>query len=76
MAKWNSARLADLRAFFGDRMQENAPLSGYTAARIGGPADLLIFARKADELVQAAEKLWQMEVPFHRPGGWFERAGQ
>ena len=69
MAKLNSARLTELRAFFGDRMQENVPLSGYTAARIGGPADMLIFARKADELVQAAQKLWQMEIPFILLGG-------
>jgi len=69
MARVSPARLAELRTCFGDRMQENVPLSGYTAARIGGPADLLIFARKADELVQAAHKLWQMEVPFILLGG-------
>ena len=65
----NPASLNELRATFGDRMQENAPLSGYTAARIGGPADVLVFVRKADELVQAAEKLWKMEIPFILLGG-------
>jgi UDP-N-acetylmuramate dehydrogenase len=65
----NQASLAELRASFGDRMQENAPLSGYTAARIGGPADALIFVRKADELVKTAEKLWKMEIPFILLGG-------
>jgi len=50
-------------------MQENVPLSGYTAARIGGPADALVFVRKADELAQAAEKLWKMEMPFRVLGG-------
>jgi UDP-N-acetylmuramate dehydrogenase len=63
------ASLAELRETFGDRMQENAPLSGYTAARIGGPADVLVFIRKADELVQAAGKLWKMGVPFVLLGG-------
>jgi UDP-N-acetylmuramate dehydrogenase len=63
------ASLAELRETFGDRMQENAPLSGYTAARIGGPADVLVFIRKSDELVQAAGKLWKMGVPFVLLGG-------
>jgi UDP-N-acetylmuramate dehydrogenase len=65
----NPARLAELRAAFGDRMQENVPLSGYTAARIGGPADVLVFVRKADDLVQTAKKLWDMDVPFILLGG-------
>jgi UDP-N-acetylmuramate dehydrogenase len=56
--------LSDLRSTFGDRLQENVPLSGYTAARIGGPADALVFVHSADELSQAAEKLWKMDVPF------------
>jgi UDP-N-acetylmuramate dehydrogenase len=60
---------SDLRSIFGDRMQENVPLSGYTAARIGGPADALVFVRSADELAQAAEKLWEMDVPFLLLGG-------
>jgi len=65
----NPASLAEMRATFGDQMQENAPLSGYTAARIGGPADVLVFARKADDLAQAAEKLWKMDMPFVLLGG-------
>jgi UDP-N-acetylmuramate dehydrogenase len=69
MDNLNPGSLNELRTCFGDRMQENVPLSGYTAARIGGPADALVFVRKADELVQAAEKLWKMEVPFILLGG-------
>ena len=65
----NPASLSELRASFGDRMQENVPLSSYTAARIGGPADVLVFVHKADELVQAAEKLWEMDMPFILLGG-------
>jgi len=60
----NPASLSELRASFGESMQENVPLSGYTAARIGGQADALVFVREADELAQAAEKLWKMEMPF------------
>jgi UDP-N-acetylmuramate dehydrogenase len=60
----NATQLNALRTIFGDRMQENVPLSGYTAARIGGPADVLAFIHSADELMQATGKLWEMEVPF------------
>jgi UDP-N-acetylmuramate dehydrogenase len=65
----NPATLAEMRATFGDRMQESAPLSGYTAARIGGPADVLVFVHKADELMKTAGKLWEMDIPFILLGG-------
>jgi UDP-N-acetylmuramate dehydrogenase len=61
--------LSDLRSTFGDRLQENVALSSYTAARIGGPADALVFVHSADELAHAAEKLWKMDVPFFLLGG-------
>jgi hypothetical protein len=69
MIPMNPASLSDLRVTFGERMQENVPLSSYTAARIGGPADVLVFVRNADELVQAGEKLWAMDMPFILLGG-------
>jgi UDP-N-acetylmuramate dehydrogenase len=65
----NAATLDSLRALFGDRLQENDPLSGYTSARIGGPADALVFVYKADELAQAAKKLWEIDMPFVLLGG-------
>lgn len=61
--------LSELRSTFGDRLQENVPLSSYTAARIGGPADAMVFVRSADELAEAAEKLWKMDVPYLLLGG-------
>jgi len=61
--------ISDLRSTFGDRLQENVSLSSYTAARIGGPADVLVFVRSADELAQAAEKLWKLDMPFLLLGG-------
>jgi UDP-N-acetylmuramate dehydrogenase len=65
----NEASLSELRTLFSDRMQENVPLSGYTAARIGGPADVLVFIHSADELMGTAGKLWNMEIPFILLGG-------
>jgi UDP-N-acetylmuramate dehydrogenase len=61
--------LSELRTTFGDRLQENVPLSGYTSARIGGPADALVFVRTAAELEQAALKFWSMDLPFILLGG-------
>jgi UDP-N-acetylmuramate dehydrogenase len=61
--------LATLRTLFGDRMQENDRLSSYTSARIGGPADALVFVYKADELARAATELWRLGVPFVVLGG-------
>jgi UDP-N-acetylmuramate dehydrogenase len=65
----DSATLATLRTLFGDRMQENDRLSSYTSARIGGPADALIFVYNASELARAAEELWKLGVPFVLLGG-------
>jgi len=63
------AMLESLYTLFGDRLQENVPLSGYTSARIGGPADALLVVRSADELAEAATKLWERNIPFLLLGG-------
>jgi UDP-N-acetylmuramate dehydrogenase len=39
-----------LRLHFGDAVQENVLLAPYTSARIGGPADVLVTVKSADEL--------------------------
>lgn len=64
-----SALASALRAEFGDRLQENVLLAPYTSARIGGPADLLLTVRSADELAAAALALWRLEAPFRVLGG-------
>jgi UDP-N-acetylmuramate dehydrogenase len=61
--------LTELRAAFGDRLQENVALAPYTSARIGGPADALIAARTADELAQAAQIVWDANAPYVVLGG-------
>jgi len=59
-----ASALSSLRECFGKRLQENVPLSSYTAARIGGPADALVLVHSADDLAQTSEKLWKMDVPI------------
>lgn len=58
-----------LEAAFRERLQPDAPLARYTSARIGGPADYLLPVRSADELAEAAAKLWELDVPFRVLGG-------
>jgi len=57
-------RIEPLRAVFGIRVQQDAMLSRFTSARIGGPADYLLVVRSLRELTHAAELLWQSELPF------------
>jgi UDP-N-acetylmuramate dehydrogenase len=53
----------------GDRLRKNIPLSRYTAARVGGPADGLIEANTLEELVAVVQALWEHAVPFLVLGG-------
>ena len=58
-----------LRLTFGKRLQENASLARYTAARTGGPAQALLEAGSARELEDGARQLWEMGIPFFVLGG-------
>jgi UDP-N-acetylmuramate dehydrogenase len=64
-----SLPVLDLKAVFGDRLKENEPLSRYTSARVGGPADVLLEAYTTDELAEMAFFLWQKGLPFIVLGG-------
>jgi UDP-N-acetylmuramate dehydrogenase len=55
--------LDQLRAALGDRLQENVSLAAYTSARIGGPVDVIVTVRTADELALAAQIVWKANVP-------------
>jgi UDP-N-acetylmuramate dehydrogenase len=58
-----------MRAEFGDAMQENVVLAPYTSARIGGPADILLTVKSADELAHAMSFIWEHELPHYVLGG-------
>lgn len=58
-----------MRAEFGDAVQENVILAPYTSARIGGPADVLLTVKSADELAQAMSFIWKHELPYYVLGG-------
>ncbi len=56
--------MAELREVFGEAMQKDAVLANYTTARVGGPVPALIAINTLDELIQAAQTLWSLDVPF------------
>ncbi len=58
-----------LYAKLGDKVKENVSLAPYTSARIGGPADILIPAESADELVRIIELLQKQEMDYIILGG-------
>jgi UDP-N-acetylmuramate dehydrogenase len=53
-----------LRKRFSDQVQENVLLAPYTSARIGGPADILVTTRNAEELVHAVQACWDAQLSF------------
>jgi UDP-N-acetylmuramate dehydrogenase len=58
-----------LRVEFGAAVQENVLLAPYTSARIGGPADVLLTVKSADELAHAMGFIWEHELPHYVLGG-------
>jgi UDP-N-acetylmuramate dehydrogenase len=50
-------------------VQENIPLAPYTSARIGGPADVLLTLKSADELAEAMQLIWEYEMLYYVLGG-------
>jgi UDP-N-acetylmuramate dehydrogenase len=64
------ARFVDvLRLHFGAAVQESVSLAPYTSARIGGPADVLVTVKSADELADAMKVIWDYGMPYTILGG-------
>lgn len=61
--------LPNLRAAFGDKLQEQVSLAAYTSTRIGGDADGLIVAHSAKELSEITSQIWEMDIPYLILGG-------
>jgi UDP-N-acetylmuramate dehydrogenase len=56
-------------AHFGDRLKLNEPLTRYTVARLGGPADALITVESADMLHEVMQVAWTQGWPTRIIGG-------
>ncbi|MCC7451262.1 MAG: UDP-N-acetylmuramate dehydrogenase [Anaerolineae bacterium] len=63
-------RYEDLfRPLVGDRLKINEPLSRYTVARLGGPADALITVETKDLLMRVVYLAWERNWPVRILGG-------
>ena len=58
------AQIQSLREAYGERVQVNVSLKRFTAARIGGNADVMIIVETSEELAQVAQCLWEADIPF------------
>ncbi|MBL8101043.1 MAG: UDP-N-acetylmuramate dehydrogenase [Anaerolineales bacterium] len=58
-----------LRQKFGDAVQENVPLAPYTSARIGGPADVMVTVKSADEFANVLQLIWEHDLAHYVLGG-------
>jgi len=56
--------MQELRKRFGPSLQENVNMANYTTARVGGPVPGLLSIHTLDALSEAAQTLWEMNVPF------------
>jgi len=59
-----SIPMEELRKAFGEKLQENVSMANYTTARVGGPVRALLSINTVEELANAAQILWSLEVPF------------
>jgi UDP-N-acetylmuramate dehydrogenase len=58
-----------LERAFGKQIRREIPLAHYTAARLGGPAEVLLEVRSVNELAQAISLLWEEGLKFVLLGG-------
>ncbi|CAG0971340.1 UDP-N-acetylmuramate dehydrogenase [Anaerolineales bacterium] len=60
------ARFIDvLRVKFHSAVQENVPLAQFTSARVGGPVDILVTVKSANELADAIKIIWDYGMPYY-----------
>jgi len=63
-----SVSIKKLQEQFGQKLQENVRMANYTTARVGGPVAGLLPINTEPELIQAAQSLWDMQIPFRVVG--------
>lgn len=57
--------ISELKEIFGTRLQENVSMASFTTARVGGVVPALLSINTVEELVIAANALWNLDVSFH-----------
>ncbi|MBI9044264.1 MAG: UDP-N-acetylmuramate dehydrogenase [Anaerolineaceae bacterium] len=69
MKQKQDTRFPQIKAIFGNRLQEDVLLSSFTSNRVGGKVEGLIICRSAVELQNTIEQLWSLGSPFRLLGG-------
>ena len=69
IATMTSLGIDILRSKFGGAVRENVSLAPYTSARIGGPADVLVTVKSADELAEVIGALREADIAYVMLGG-------
>jgi UDP-N-acetylmuramate dehydrogenase len=64
-----ASAVEQLRQAFPQGVEEGASLAPHTAARLGGPAEVLLTVRSGDELRRAVELIWSLDLPLRVLGG-------
>jgi len=64
-----SQAIEQLRQAFPQGVEEGASLAPHTAARLGGPAEVLLTVRSVEELQRAAQLIWSLDLPLRILGG-------
>lgn len=62
-------QIQNLKAFFGERLQQMVPMSRYSVMKVGGPADFLVPVTSSADLEAAVRFLWDEKIPFLLLGG-------
>ncbi|MFW5940801.1 MAG: UDP-N-acetylmuramate dehydrogenase [Chloroflexota bacterium] len=63
------AAITRFRELFGKEFKLDVPMSRYTSARVGGPADMFVTVRNATELQAAVELSYAQQIPYFLLGG-------
>ncbi len=57
------------REVFGETLKVNEPLSRFTSARVGGPAEMFLTVHTADDLHHAVDMAYSQKIPYFILGG-------
>ncbi len=57
------------REVFGETLKVNEPLSRFTSARVGGPAEMFLTVHSADDLHHAVDMAYSQKIPYFVLGG-------
>ena len=64
----NTQQVETLQNLLGQGFEAQAPMSKYTTAHVGGPAEAVCIAKNINDLEKVCTLLWQWQIPFRMIG--------